>query len=409
MASALEMSMSRSILAATIRRIRNRWRLKLFLSGLTVVLGAALLALLVGPWVMQRFRFDPAAVTGVRIATYVVLAALAVRYIVLPLARRVSESQVALYLEEHDPSLEAMVLSAVESTVRAAPESARSPHLVARLVERAVARTKAIGAGAGIEARSIMFSLGALSGIILVGLLTLGAGPTFLRTGAHLIAAPWKSAEEARPYFIIVQPGDAEVARGGAQVILAQLHGFDADTAEIVMQRGTDSAWRRMPLSAARDSAAFEIRLFDLTQRTAYYVEANGVRSPVYHLDVLALPYVQALRLEYHYPAYTGLANETVEHGGDIAVPRGTSVIVHATTTMPVKGGRIVVEGEPPIPMMLGADGALTGTMAVTKRGFYKIELEMTTGRIVPGSLDYVIDVLDDEPPTIAFTKPGRD
>jgi hypothetical protein len=33
----------------------------------------------------------------------------------------------------------------------------------------------------------------------------------------------------------------------------------------------------------------------------------------------------------------------------------------------------------------------------------------MTTGRTVRGSLDYVIDVLDDNGPAIAFTKPGRD
>src|SRR5690606_21706363 len=107
----------------------------------------------------QHFRFDPSVVTGVRIGSYIVLAALAVRCLVLPLLRRASDTQVALYLEEHDPTLDAMVVSAVESTAGGTPDSARSPHLVARLVERAVARTKAIGAGAGLEGRSIRFSL----------------------------------------------------------------------------------------------------------------------------------------------------------------------------------------------------------------------------------------------------------
>jgi hypothetical protein len=409
MASTVDISMSRRNLTAAIRSVRNRWRLRLFLFGLTIVFGAALVVLLAGAWVMQHFRFDPSAVTGVRIGTWLVIAALAVRFLVLPLLRRASDTQVALYLEEHDPTLDAMVLSAVESTARGTPDSVRSPSLVARLVERAVARTKAVGSGAGLEGRSITFSLASIAGIIIVAALTLATGPSFLRTGARFIAAPWMSAEAARPYYITVDPGNAEVARGGGQLIRARLHGFDADEAQIAVQRGADSAWTHIPLIAARDSGAFEIRLFDLVERTAYYVEANGVRSPLFHLDVLALPYVRTLRLEYHYPAYTGLPAETVDDGGDIAAPKGTSVTVHAATTMPVKGGHIVVEGEPPIPMTLGADGALSGTMAVTKPGFYRIELEMTTGRTVRGSLDYVIDVLDDNGPAIAFTRPGRD
>lgn len=409
MASSLDMSVSRSSLSATIRRVRNRWRLKLVLYGLTIVMGAALLALLVGPWLMERFRFDPPVVTGVRVATYVVLALLTLRYLVLPLTRRVGDDRVALYLEEHEPSLDAVVLSAVESTAREAPASVRSPRLVARLLESAVTRSRAVGGGARIEARSAAMSLAMLAAMIVAGAIALGWGPGFLRTGARLLAAPWKSAEEARPYYIVVEPGNAEVARGGDQVISARLHGFGAEETELAVQRGADAEWTRLPMSAGGDSIAFELRLFDLAERTAYYVEANGVRSQLFYLSVVNLPYVQKLDLEYHYPAYTGLANEIVENGGDIAAPRGTSVIVHAATTLPVKGGRLMIEGQPAIPMTLGADGGLTGTIAVTVNGFYKVELETTRGGTVPGSLDYAIDVLDDNGPTIAFLEPGRD
>ncbi len=409
MASALDQSISRSSLTAAMSRVRNRWRLRRFLAGLAVVLGAALLAFLAGAWLMQSYRFEPAVVAGVRIGTWLVLGTLAVLFLVLPLLRRPSETQVALYLEERDHTLDAMVLSAVETSAVDAADAGRSRHLVARLVQRAVSRTTMWGVGAGLEGRSIAISLATIAGIAIIALLVLGAGPAFLRTGARFIAAPWTDAETARPYYIVVEPGNAEVARGGGQLIRAQLHGFDAGEAELAVQRGADSAWRRIPLVAARDSGAFEIRLFDLVERTAYYVESNGVRSSIFHLEVIALPYVRDLRLEYRYPSHTGLPGETVDDGGDIAAPRGTSVTVRATTTMPVKGGRIAIEGEPPVPMVLGADGTLAGTMTVTKSGFYRIELETTTGRTVRGSLDYVIDLLEDNGPTIAFTTPGHD
>ena len=47
--------------------------------------------------------------------------------------------------------------------------------------------------------------------------------------------------------------------------------------------------------------------LFDVAAPIDYFVEAVGVRSPVYTLKVADMPYVQKLELEYHFPAYTGL------------------------------------------------------------------------------------------------------
>src|SRR5207342_3052177 len=74
-----------------------------------------------------------------------------------------------------------------------------------------------------------------------------------------------------------------------------------------------------------------------------YFVEAAGVRSPTYKLKVVDLPYVQRLELEYHFPAYTGLAPQKVEDGGDIAVLKGTEVKVRAVPTMSAPGGQIVL------------------------------------------------------------------
>jgi hypothetical protein len=76
---------------------------------------------------------------------------------------------------------------------------------------------------------------------------------------------------------------------------------------------------------------------------------------------------------------------------------------------MPVKGGRLLIEGKEPTPLTLNGDGTLTAPIQVTANGFYKLELQTMAGDFVPGSLDYTIDVLDDRPPTITFQKPGRD
>jgi hypothetical protein len=77
--------------------------------------------------------------------------------------------------------------------------------------------------------------------------------------------------------------------------------------------------------------------LFDLKQSVTYYVEADGVKSPVFSMKVVELPAVTALEMEYVYPAYTGLAPQKVEVGGDVAAIAGTEVRVKITSSMPTQ------------------------------------------------------------------------
>jgi hypothetical protein len=409
MASAIELTASRDALNGVIRRVRNRWRAKLALRGLAIIAAAALVAIAVASYGIDRARFEPAVVLAWRVGIYVLVAALAVRYLILPLMRRVSDDRVALYLEEHEPSLDTALLSAVEHAGRDIPVAMRSPGLLRKLLETALAKVRAVDDGVRVDAGGLRMVAFTLAGIVTLGFVMFGAGPTWLRHAGRLVVLPWHSATEDMPYGIVVLPGNVTVAKGGDELIRAELRGFDADVTDLVVRRGANGEWVRLPMTALRDTARFEARLFDITERSQYFVESKGVRSAVFRIDVTNLPYVQQIDLEYHYPAYTGLPVEKVEKGGDITAPRGTSVTVHATTTMPVKGGRILIEGAPPVVLALGADGSLSGAITVTKNGFYKLELQAPDGRTVPGSLDYTIDVLDDRPPTVRFAKPGRD
>ena len=55
------------------------------------------------------------------------------------------------------------------------------------------------------------------------------------------------------------------------------------------------------------------------------------------------------------------------------------------------------------------ADGTLTGSFKIDKQGFYRIELTGPQGEKVDASPQYTIDVIDDQAPSVRFTKPGRD
>ena len=82
----------------SLLRIRNRWRLKLALRGIVVVVAGSLLALLASASGLEALRFSPVAIIALRVIVIAVFAALAVAWLWRPLKRQVSDNQVALYV-----------------------------------------------------------------------------------------------------------------------------------------------------------------------------------------------------------------------------------------------------------------------------------------------------------------------
>ena len=115
--------MTRSELLELVRRVRARWRLRVALQGLALVLGLGLLWLVMGAWVLHSLRFSVGAVTAFRVIAWLLAAFALVRYVIVPLLRRVSDAQVARYIEEHEPGLEALLVSAVEQAESRDPAS----------------------------------------------------------------------------------------------------------------------------------------------------------------------------------------------------------------------------------------------------------------------------------------------
>jgi hypothetical protein len=398
----------RDQLLATVRRVRLRWRLRLVFTGLAVVLGAALLVAAGSALVIDRLRFDPGAVAALRLAAWIAVGALAIRFLAWPLSRRVSDLQVALYLEEHEPSLGGIVLSAVECSDRERDEHA-SRALVERIVERAVERCEAAAGGRRVERARLHRASGAMAGVAAAGALLLLAGPAWLGRGASALL-PWNPAARANPYRIEISPGqDTVVARGSDLRIGARLTGFGADEVDLVVRRGGQGEWARWPMVAS-DSGSYSSLLLDLDGAAEIFVEAGGVRSPVVRVDVADLPWVRSIALQYRFPAYTGLETQRVEGTGDIAALVGTTVRVEVTPTVAPGGGGgwLVVDGRDSI-ALVATDSGFAAAIRVTRSGAYRVVFDAATGGRVVGSPEYLIDALADQPPTIRFETPGRD
>jgi len=334
----------RQELVTIIRQVRSRWRNKLMVRGALVVLGGGLIALIAASLGLQALRFSQTSVVGFRLTVFAVFAGLAFLWFVRPLRKRVTDMQVALYVEEHDPKLQAAILSAVEVGATHAAGPTESSPVVHKLIEQAVDRSRSLEGGKAVGRRAFKrdaIALGLLAGFAFLLLLV---GPEFFRQGASALLTLSLSAENASPFSIAVTPGSVSVPQGSAQAVTAKLTGFRSNDVALMVKAEDEQKFTRMPLIATGDPEKFEGMLFDVKSQIQYYVESDDVRSATYTMKVVKLPAVGKLELEYVFPAYTGLAPQRVESGGDVAALQGTEVRVTVTPTMPSPGGRLQLE-----------------------------------------------------------------
>src|SRR2546427_8030583 len=189
----------RTELIEVIRRVRNRWRLKLAMRGAVVVVAGTVLALLLSASGLESFRFSAPAIIAFRIVTVAIFVGLLLYGLVWPMRRRVTDAQVAMYLEEADPTLESAIISAVEATANGGSPD-HSPRLVEKLVEQAIEQCRAVERGSIVDRSAVKRHTIALVAIAAIAALIVALGPPYLRHGLSALLIIPRSPQAASPY-----------------------------------------------------------------------------------------------------------------------------------------------------------------------------------------------------------------
>ena len=243
---------ARAQLLDVVRQVRRRWRIKLALRGAVGFLLAGLVAIVAIAYALEALKFTPDAIFWFRIVTALVFVAAGAWFFARPLSRRVSDDQVAMYLEEHEPSLDSAIMSAMEATERPGDWS---PELIRRLVENAIERVHEIQEGERIEREPMKRYVWVAGAVAVAAVALFMFGPAYFRHTLSAIFVISRDVEAAAPYRIDVKPGDATVAKGADQMISATLAGFDAADAAILIRKGSGSAFERVPMVKAENGS----------------------------------------------------------------------------------------------------------------------------------------------------------
>ncbi len=387
-----------------VRGVRWRWRVRLALRGLMWVVGLTAGVTFLAVIGLERARFDADTVIALRVLTWFTLLVSTVWFLVRPLRRKVTDAQVALYLEEQEPSLEHSVTSVLDEGSGSA-----SPDLTSRTAEIALEKARNVRYGRRIEQGGFYRFAGGLTALVVLALSVTLLGPAHLRLGLSALLFPTTAAEAVNPYSVGVLPGDVTIARGSDQMVTATLDQFEAGEASIFTRSESEQSFQRLSMLTDLDGG-FEVLLLGVNEPTEYFIESTGVRSGTFTIDVADLPYVDQLDLTLYFPGYTGLQPRVIKAGGDVAALPGTIVELNIQPTMLTDAGQLLLDGNVMSDLTVEADGTLIGRFTVGDGSFYSLELARSdNGEMVPASPEYRIDVLSDMDPSIRFSTPGRD
>src|SRR5580692_6387739 len=384
-----------------LRGLETRLRWLTVSKGVAIALGVALGATLAMVWFTNALAFSNTSITIARVVLFLALAGALSFALVLPLLR-LNQHKTVKRAEQTFPEFDQRLLTYIERGEARDPMLdllARDAYSVANKTEpERVAPRKNIFAFA---------TAGGFAGVALLWLIL--AGPGFLGYGSSLLWAGLpKGINGANFYDIMVDPGNKLVRRKADQIVTATLTGFQAPQVRLFARYKSTSKWEEAAMVPRSSGTAYEFLFASLPEPVEYYVEAAGVKSKIYKLDVADLPSIKNIKVTYHFPSWLGLKEAVEDPGGDLRAVAGTVAELTVETDRPLKNGEILLDDGSHIALQSNDGNFITAKVPVEKDGMYHFAAT-ERGESVRLSEDYFIEARQDQAPTVKIVTPRGD
>lgn len=388
-----------------VHEVRRRWRRRAILQGLAVSLFVLLAGALLLLLLYTELNVSPVFITAGAVLCVLLFLGLFVYLVLRPAFHRISDRQVALFIEERLPELEDRLNSAIEIDDRVL--SREHSLLIDRLIEDAVQRSVVVPPATLIdEKRGRFLAAGAALSLVLFlifGYSSLDSfrGPAGGLSLSSIVPVP-------RP-LISVTPGNAEIEKGASQDVVVELREESDDEVELHFKLG-DGAWQKSSMNKALNEPAFLYAFSDVQEPIEYFAKAGENRSDTYTISLYEFPDVAQIDLTYSYPRYTGREPRLEQDAlGDIEGLKGSTVSLAVQTTGTTERAEMVLEDGRTVALKDAGEGRFEGRYALETDGSYFIRLSDREGKQNKFPEEYRILAVDDEKPYITLTDPKQD
>ncbi len=394
-------------LVARIAAAGRRWRLRGAAVG-GMRLTTLLLAVVVPALVVDSFRPLPPWLRAVWMlgALALVLVGLWL-WVFRPLSTRIDPVETAAVIEREHPELGEMLESAAElGSVRGTGRTGYSVELIDALIAQVVAETAGLDLAARAhEADRARWTRGLAVAAVacVVGLVV--AGPRLGPAGVRLLH-PFTAPEEVLT-SILVEPGDVTLVSGDDLSVSARVDGPHEGASVAFRMEGELPLEREMAVvSDGRFSAGLE----NVRAPLRYVVTAGAATSPEYSVDVVERPFVTGIRLDYRFPAYSGLVPRTVdENTGDVMALAGTRVDIAVTGSKSLERSWLSFDDDSVVELERTGPATFSGRLTITRGAAYSINVVDVDGLTNSDPATYSIVAVRDENPLVRIVRPAAD
>lgn len=238
-------------------------------------------------------------------------------------------------------------------------------------------------------------------------LFAFGAPGPFFDASKRLISAQTEFHRPA-PFELRVLPGTVQVTRGDELRIRARSSGNIAPESAIIMVLSDDVDHPEQLAMEATGTGRFEHHIGAVGRSFRYQIDADGVESPWYDVDIIERPFVRNMRVHIDYPSYTGLPSQDLPIGqGNVTALRGSRVsVTSAVTGIDIESVTIEFDEAEGVEMDLEGDSA-SGSFPVRREDSYRIVARTTEGISSADPISFHIAPTDDAPPTVRLLAPS--
>lgn len=240
------------------------------------------------------------------------------------------------------------------------------------------------------------------------------------------VILPWaRIGTPTRVAIDAVAPGDAVAYQGDTLVVSAEIRGLRTGEPVHLYYSSVDghSVDQSVPMSVPQGGFRHQGELppgsSGFQHSLLYWIVAGDASSPTFRIDVQIPPAIVVDRVEYDFPAYTGLPQRVAVREGDLRAIEGTRVTIHGTANYPIAQAFIELEGDsrPTVPMT--ADGATAVgrlTLAMSRADpsqpeyrWYQLRFTDPERRENRRPIRHRIDVIPDQKPEVRLLDPPPD
>jgi hypothetical protein len=409
-------------LASRFAVVRRAWKRAAALSGLAVVATESIgifTALLFLDWLYQPL---PSIRIGMWVLALGGIVYLLLRHVVKPLGRKITDDQIALYIEEHRQELDGVLITAAEFGRKRDQSSPNQAALIDAVVHEAAARSAKTHVSKVVDlSRLRKYGIGAIIGVGVYLILSV-LFPNSIGSHIGRVLEPWLVTEQdkvkhaavsaaAEPLRIALSKQNTSMPRGASfdfEATLSKPKPADEGVA-LYFRPKAGGDWKKLAMTELEKLNAFQGNLPDVSEDLEFYVACGDVKSATYQLSVFDPLVVRSLEVTTHYPDYVKQPDRVEKPSpGDVTALVGSKVTLRILTSTALKDGQIKWSNGQTQPITVDAQANSNAVVSfeVKEDDTYDYTITDINGQQAVSAAPLSVHAIPDTPPTVTVNSP---